>query len=182
MDMKSQVGLRGLLAATLLPLMLLGLYVLAIQIHGMVRYDPVYFEHEYVEKYDTPGSVAWTLERALQSGDEALLAELQGRRRPGSFYAAPSVIFTMLLERTDRFFTYSYFDMKTFNRHTYHIEQVGNRYVVMQSDAYYYLHSGQWLTVFLPLAITWWALLLVAALAMWIHNSSTRLREQMYTR
>jgi hypothetical protein len=181
-SMGSRVILRWILAATLLPVILLGLYAGAIQIHRLVRYDPIYFAPEYVEKYDVPGSVARALEGALQSGDQALLAELQGRRRPAEFYTSPSMVFALMLESTDRFFTYSYFDMQSLERHTYHVERIDGRYVIMQSDAYYYLYSGRWLATFLPLAIAWWALVLVVVLAMGVYYLSARMREQMYAR
>lgn len=178
--MRSRIGLRWILPAILVPVILLGLYVLAVQIHGLVRYDPVYFTPEYVATYETSGSVARALEGALQTGDQTLLAELQGRRRPSSFYTSPSMVFALLLERTGSFFTYSYFDMKTLERHTYHIEQINGRYVVTQPDAYYYLHSGRWSATFLPLASAWWALMIVVMLAMWVSHISAQMRERMY--
>ena len=179
-DMRRFVDARWVMLATLVPLLVLGLYVLAIQIHGLMRYDPAFFTDEYVEQYGTPGAVARALETALQNDDQMLLAELQGRQRPAEFYTSPSIIFVMMWERTDRYFTYLYFDMQTFERHTYHFEEVDGRYVAMQPDPYFYLSSGRWVLVFLPIAIAWWAIEIVAVLAVVLYRLSARMREQMY--
>lgn len=177
---KRYINLRWVVLATLFPLLLLGLYVLAVQIHGLVRYDLAYFTEDYVEEYKTPGSVARALEGALREDDQVLQAELQGRRRPAKFYTSPSLIFVMMWERTDHFFTYLYFDMQTYERHVYHLEEVDGRYVAMQPDAYYFFHSGRWLVVFTPLAIAWWVVEIVVILAVVVFRLSARMREQMY--
>ncbi len=180
MTARKYVNVRWVVAAALFPLVLLGLYALAMQIYSQVRFDPDYFAPEYREKYDTPGAVARTLEKALQSEDEALLAELQGRLRPASFTANPNIIFIMLWERSDRFFTYLYLDMQTYERQIYHFEKVRGRYVVTPPDAYYYLYSGRWVVGFVPVAIAWWLLEIVVVLAVWLYRLSARMREQMY--
>jgi hypothetical protein len=172
-------GLRWILVAVLLPLMLLGLYVLGMQVYGGLRYDLAYFAPEYVEKYNTPGSTAKAIETALQNGDRALMAELQGRR-PAAFEAMPNLVFIMLQERTARYNTYLYLNRDTYERYTYHVEKVRGRYVVTPPDAYYYLHSGRWIDIFLPAAIGWWVLDLAALLVVWFYRLSARMREQMY--
>jgi len=174
------VNLRWVLAAALLPLLLAGLFALAVEIQALRRYDPAYFTITYVERYDTPGSVARVLERALQSDDRMLLAELQGLRRPASFQTSPDLIFVMLWERGDRYISYLYFDMQTYERHMYYFEQVGERWVVTPPDAWYYLHSGRWLGVFLPVAITWWLVQAVVVLVVLVFRLSARLRELRY--
>jgi hypothetical protein len=173
------LNVRWILAAALLPLMLLGLYVLAMQVYEGFRYDPSYFAAEYAAKYDTPGAVAKSLETALQIGDRALMSELEGRQA-AALKAMPSLVFIMLWDRTDRYYTYLYVNRDTYERHTYHVEQVQGRYVVTPADAYYYLHAGRWMGVFVPAAITWWVLELFAVLLVWIYRLSTHLREQMY--
>lgn len=174
------VSIRWIVVATLVPLVLLGFYVLAIQLHSLTRYDPAYFTQKYVEMYETPGAVARTMEGALQTNDQVLLAELQGRQRPAKFYTSSSMSFVMLWEYTDRFFTYLYFDMQTYERHTYHFEEVDGRYVAMMPDPYFYFHSGRWVLVFFPLAISWWAIEIVVILVVLLYHVSARLREQMY--
>jgi hypothetical protein len=178
--MRRFLNVRWIIVVALVPLALLGLYVLVIQIHGLTRYDPVYFTRKYVEMYDNPGSVARTLEGALQANDKVLLAELQGRRRMATFYTSPDMIFVMLWERMDRFFTYLYFDMQTYERHVYHFEEINGRYVAMEPDPYYYFHSGRWVLVFAPLSITWWAIEIVVILVVVLYRISARLRERIY--
>lgn len=180
MKIRPHLSLRWVLAAALLPLALAALFVLAMQVYGLVRYDPDYFSATYAERYDTPGAVARALERALQSGDRALLAELQGLRWPAAFEANPDMIFVMLWERDERYISYMYFDVRTHHRHMHYVEQVKGRWVVSPSDPYYYLHSGRWLRVFGPLAVVWWLLEIVVILAAWLFRTSARLRERMY--
>lgn len=177
---QSYLNLRRVLAATLLPLVLAGLFVLAVQVQGLVRYDLAYFTAEYAERYDTPGAVARALEGALQTDDRELLAELQGLRRTAAFETSPKIIFVMLWERDDRYFTYMYQDMQTLRRHPHYVEKVKGRWVVSPSDAYYYFHSGRWLGVFMPLAIVWWVLEIVVVLGLLVYRLSARLRREMY--
>ncbi|HIE38590.1 MAG TPA: hypothetical protein EYP77_05910 [Anaerolineae bacterium] len=174
------LNLRGALAVALLPPVLAGLFVLAVETHGLVRYDPAYFTPLYAERYDTPGSVALALERALQTGGAALLAELQGLRRPATFKTGSSIIFIMLLDSDGRYFNYLYFDIDTYKRYTHYIEQVGDRWVVTPMDAYYYFHSGRWLGVFLPVALVWWLVEAVTILAVWLYRSSARFRARLW--
>lgn len=172
--------LRWVVVAILFPLMALGFYVLAVHVLGASRYDPRYFTAEYQQDYDSPGAVALALEAALQSGDRAVLAELQGRQHPANLPTSPFVTFVMLTNRTDRFFTYLYMDMRTYQPYDYHLEKVEGRYVVMPPDAYYYLYSGRWILVFLPLAAGWWLLSLLVFLLVSVHRLSVRLRQQIY--
>jgi hypothetical protein len=166
--MKARVGVGRIAAVTFLPLVLLGLYVLSMQIHGLVRYDPAYFTAPYLERYQTSGSVARALEKALQTGDQVLLAELQARRRPAAFAANPNLSFIMLSEYTERYLTYLYVDMSNYERYPHYIEQVNGRWVVSAPDPYFYMNSGRWQAVFLPLALAWWALEGVVLLAAWL--------------
>jgi hypothetical protein len=176
---RSWTGVRWILVGGLLPLMLLGLYVLAIGFYGVLRYDPAYFATEYAQKYSTPASTAKGIESALQNGDRALMAELQGRRA-ASLTAMPNLVFVMLEERTARYSTYLYLDRDTYEQYTYHVERVRGRYVVTPPDAYYYLHSGQWREVFVPVAVGWWAVELFFVLAWWFYRLSARRRAEMY--
>jgi hypothetical protein len=177
---KQVVDFRWVVAAALLPLVLMGLLALGVQIHDLVRYDPAYFSETYVERYGAPGAAARALERALQAGEQALLAELQGLQRTAAFETSPDMIFIMLWERGDRYISYLYFDMQTYERHMHYFEQVKGRWVVTPLDAHYYLHSGRWLRIFLPVAIVWWALEVVVVLSVALYRVSARLRAQMY--
>lgn len=142
----------------LMPLVLLGLLALAMQAHGLLRYDPAYFSEPYVERYGTPDSVASALERALQTADGALLAELQGLRSPRAFETNRLIDFVRMSERTDRYITYLYVDLQTYDRYPHHVEWVDGRWVVSPVDVYYLMQSGRWQRVFLPAALAWWFL------------------------
>ncbi len=178
--MKLLVRLRWVAVVAFGPLVVLGLLALGAWIHGLVRYDPAYFSDAYRAEYPTAGSVARTLEQALQVDDRELLAELQGLRSPAEFGTAPTMIFVMLLERTDRYITYLYFDMESYERQPHFFEEVDGRWVVSPEDAYYYMHSGEWQRVFLPLAIIWWLVGFLAIALVWLFRASERMRARLY--
>jgi hypothetical protein len=180
MKIKLHVRLRWILFVILLPFVLLGVLVLAVAAYDLVRHDPAYFADAYRERYSTPGEAARALEGVLQRNDEAMLAELQGLRWPAEFYASPDMIFVMLLEHTDRYITYLYFDMQTYERHPHYFEEVDGRWVVAPTDAAYYVHSGQWQRVFWPLAIVWWLLGVVTIGMVWLFRASARARARLY--
>ncbi len=151
-------NVRTIAALTMLPLVAAGVYLLTTGIAGVpgLRYDPAYFSAEYVSRYNAPSAVIIDLERAIRSGDRQLMAELQGLRRPTTFPTSPHVRMTILYNVTDRYFSYLFWDTKTYDRFPYHVEQVGGRWVVAPEDGYYYFHSGRWLGTWLPLAELWW--------------------------
>ncbi|MGC9335540.1 MAG: hypothetical protein ACP5JJ_15425 [Anaerolineae bacterium] len=170
---------RWILLVLLVPFIALGLLVVAIEAHSLIRYDPAYFADEYLDQYSTPSDVARTLEVALRTGDDVLLAELQALRWPAEFETGPSIVFTMLWERTDRYLTYLYVDMQSYERHPYHLELVHGRYVVAPEDLHYFLYSGQWKRVFFPLAIIWWVLGLAAVGLVWLLRVSEGMRARL---
>jgi hypothetical protein len=178
--MRMYVRPRWIMIVVLAPFVLLGLLVLIVKAYGLVRYDAAYFADEYLERYSTPGDAARALEGALRTGDQALLVELQGLRWPAKLETSPSMIFVMLWERTDRYFTYLYFDMQTYERHPHYFEAVDGRWVVTPPDLYYYIHSGQWQRVFWPLAIVWWLLGTVVIGIVWLFRASERARARLY--
>ena len=180
MRWKPVVSWRAILFVALTPIIVLGLLFLAVWLYGLVRYDPAYFTEPYLSRYDTPGKTARALEQALQTNDPMLLAELQGLRHPAKFKTAPSMIFVMLLERTDRYFTYLYFDMQTYERYPHYFEEVNGRWVVSPPDLYYYIHSGRWLVVFTPIAIVWWLLGGLALGIVTVIRVSDRFRAKLY--
>lgn len=168
-----------LLLVLLAPFVILGLLVVAVKAYGLVRYDPAYFADEYLHRYSAPSEVARSLEVALRTGDDALLAELQALRWPGEFETGPGIVFTMLWQSTDRFLTYLYVDMQDYERHPHHVEFVQGRYVVAPQDLHYYLYSGEWKRVFSPLAITWWILGLAAVGLVWLFRVSGSMRARL---
>jgi hypothetical protein len=177
--MRRYVRLRWIALVVFTPFVLLGLLVLIVRAYGLVRFDPAYFTDTYVERYSTPGDAALRMEDALQSGDQALLAELQGLRWPAKFETSPSMVFVMLWERTDRYMTYLYLDMQTYERYPHYFEQVGGRWVVTPADLTFYIQSGQWQDIFWPLAIVWWLLGAVAIGIVWVFRASARARARL---
>jgi hypothetical protein len=174
------VRLRWFLFVALVPLVVLGLLALGTRTYDLIRHDPVYFADEYLERYSTPGEAARDLERALQANDAVLLAELQGLRWPASFKTGRAIIFVMLWERTERYMTYLYFDMDSYERQPHYFEEVDGRWVVSPPDLHYYMNSGRWRETFLPVAIVWWLLGGLVLGFLWLSRASQRFREQLY--
>jgi hypothetical protein len=69
-------SIRWIPAVVLLPFAVLGLLALVTQLLGLVGYDPAYSTPTYVERYQAANVILRLLERTLQRGDRALLAEL----------------------------------------------------------------------------------------------------------
>jgi len=62
----------------IIPVMIAFGYFLYVSAQEVFRYDEQYFTPSYQEKYNSPGTIARTLEGALQEGNQQLLKELQG--------------------------------------------------------------------------------------------------------
>lgn len=178
--MRFYVRPRWIVTVAITPFVVLGLLILVVKAYGLVRYDPIYFAEPYLGRYSTPGDVARAMEGALKSDDKALLAELQGLRWPAKFETSPSMIFVMLWDRTDRYFTYLFFDMQSYERYPHYFEKVNGRWVVSPDDLYFYVYSGQWQRVFWPLAIVWWLLGIVAIGIVWVFRASERARARLF--
>ena len=152
-----KAAFRSLLVVGLIPFILLGLLVSVAKAYGLMRYDPTYFTETYQIRYDTPGAAAKTLESALQTGDAALLAELQGLRWPASFESSPAITWVQLWERTDRYVTYLYYDVSANRPYLFHMEEARARWVVSPSDMYHFVESGAYKRWFLTVSLVWWA-------------------------
>jgi len=174
------IDLRKALVFALVPLVVALLFVVGVKVYGLFRYDPAYFTDQDVENYESPSDVALALETALQTNDQALMREVQGLRYPATFVTSPNIRFVILLERTDQYFTYLYLDMDTYQRYSHYVEYVDGRWVVSPEDCTYYLRSGMWLRVALPLALVWWLVQLVVVLATIVFRLSRQMREEMY--
>jgi hypothetical protein len=153
----AKAAFRSLLVVGLIPFILLGLLVSVGKAYGLMRYDPAYFTETYQERYDTPGAVAKALESALQTGDRALLAELQALRWPSSLESGPAITWVQLWERTDRYVTYLYYDVSANTPYLYHMEEARGRWVVSPSDVYHFVESGAYKRWFLTFSLVWWA-------------------------
>lgn len=147
------------------PLVIAGALWLGSYIHGRVRFDEAYFSAEYQEEYSSPGPVAIALETAIKHGDTRLYSELTGLKREIMLESRPKMAYMLLVEVDESgYFHYLYFDFDTFHRQTHYIKEVNQRWVVAPEDVYFYFDSGQWLRTFMPLAMTWWAILIVIGL------------------
>lgn len=171
-------GLYSVILILLVPFVALGLLVLAVKLHGLVRFDPAFFTPEYQE-YAEASQIVRALEQGLQAGNGPLLAELQGLRRPGQFETGDTISFVKLWERTGRYDTYLYVDMDSYERYEHHLEQVQGRWVVAPEDLRYLLYSGRWRATFVPAAIVWWALGLAALVLLWLLRRSASLRSRL---
>lgn len=180
MKQKSPRWFLIFLALALLPLVLAGLFVLVVRMSEQARFDPTYFSAPYIERYNTQASVALGIERAVQTGDQALVVELQGVRRPMRIVPNPDFRWVILYEVDSGYYTYLYFDIQTFARTAYHVEEVGGRWVLSPTDARYYLRTGRWVRAFGPLASIWWSIEIVTGLMMWFWYAAARYRASLY--
>lgn len=164
----------------ILPVLIGVLFIAGMEFYRNYRYDLGYFTAEYAERYNNPGSVARSLEVALQVADTNLIAELNGMRaRPKPLEPNPSLILTILIEVKEDYFHYLYFDMATFRRHPHFIKEVDNRWVHVPGDVYYYYDSGEWMKFYSPLAITYWVLVCAVSLGILFFRLTKRARVRM---
>ena len=179
--MKTRTLLLGL-GLFVLPLFAAGIFILSVRAEAIFRYDPAYFTPHYQELYSSPGSVATAIESALRNNDPALLAELTGlRHKIRPLQTNPNLYFMTVLKVTDAgYFQYLFLDVKTYLRTVFNIKKVDGRWVMVPSDAYYFLDSGDWLLFFLPATAVWWSLLAVIAIGVAISRIAARFREQVY--
>jgi hypothetical protein len=171
-----------LLALTILPLLVAGVYVAITEIQALYRFNQAYFSPDYERVYSAPGAVAIALEQAIREDDPGLYAELTALRKPRPVPGAnPDVRLLLLLEVSERgYFDYLFFNTKTYERATHHIKKVNDRWVVFPQDAYYYLDSGEWIKTFSPLAALYWSILFVVEIAVIVFRLAAKIRESMY--
>lgn len=170
-----------LAALALIPLLLAGLYAVAMEIHSQFRYDETFFTPNYQESYFSPGVVALALEGALKQGDTRLYHELSGLRESSqTLQPEPRKSLSILLEVDDHdYIHYLYFDTDSFRRDTRHIKEVNGRWVVSPEDAYFFYDSGRWVGVFFPVALIWWLLLIVFLLGSLVWRAAAKSRSAM---
>ena len=166
----------------LLPLFVAGMYILAMRLQGLIRYDPSYFTGHYQELYPSPGVVASAIELALHDNTPSTFAELTGLRykmRPPQ--PNPDVHLMLALKVTDTgYYQYLFFNVKTYQRIVYNVKEVNGRWILVPRDPYYFLDSGDWLLFFVPAVTIWWSLLAVVAAGTAIFRLAARFREQLY--
>jgi hypothetical protein len=165
----------------LLPVVLVAVLLLAGKLQRIGRYDPVYFSPEYQDRYDTPGAVLTDVEAALNDGDRQLMNELLATRKGARpLTARPQVGFVFMAGEQGEYLEYLFLDRQNYSRVVQYVREEGGRYIAAEADLYFYMDSGRWLAVAVPLAASWWILVLlftggvylyrrlaVARLAMW---------------
>jgi hypothetical protein len=153
------------------------------QVMELSRYDPAFFSGEYLERYETPGSVAIDLEQALREGDMQLMAELQATRTgPSALLPRSSLIFALLLSVEGDYFHYLYFDAADYSRVIEYVKERDGRYVASEPDFYFYMDSGRWRGVAAPIAAAWWSLVAVYTVATYIYRRMAVTRMERFGR
>ena len=167
----------------LAPLIIVVLLFIAAGVARLFRYDPAYFEEYHLRRYDTPGSIATGLERALSQGDTTLMAELQATRfDPAPLEARPNLVFSYLIDIEAGYYNYLYWDTSDFRRVAQRVHQVQGRYVVSPEDLNYWMSSGRWQEVAGPIAVLWWLTLSLTTAVMWVYRHFDRERRRIYSR
>ncbi|HNS50332.1 MAG TPA: hypothetical protein PKO09_04035 [Anaerolineae bacterium] len=156
--LKAWRWLRWVVVVAVLPFAILGLVALADGLVGNSRFDPSYFAAPYLERYSTPAAAVKSMESGLRRGDLALIAELQGLKRPASFRTSSGITFVELWENCGPYRVYLFLDRQTYMRSLIPFEEVQGRWVAGPRDLRFYLRSGHWRTPFLIAAGVWWAL------------------------
>lgn len=153
------------------------------QIQELTRFDPAYFTDSYLERYESPGSVAIALENGLRDGDEQLMAELLATRSgPGTIDPQPSLIFIFLLGIDGEYFQYLYLNTSDYTRVIQYVKQHQGRYVATGADLYFYIDSGRWTGVAAPISATWWILVAVYTAATYVYRRMAAVRQRMFDR
>jgi len=165
----------------LLPVILVGFFLLVAWIMDLTRYNPAFFSEDYRERYAVPSPLLEDLETALRNGDGALLAELQGTRQvPSNQEKLSNVRFLIFWETHGKYTDYLFMDMKNYHRYLQHLRIVEGRYVLIPDGAYYLADSGRWKFTFGPLALVYWLLVILFTLGIWIYRSMSAYREKVY--
>ncbi len=167
-----------------IPVMIAFGYFLFVTAQEIFRYDEQYFTLHYQEKYNSPGTVARTLEGALKEGNQQLLKELQGiHRDPDILEPNPRISLSILLDVDDAgYFHYMFFDFEIYRRSTYYVIDVCGRWVLAPEDLYFYWQTGRWLDFYLPSALTWWVILIVAGGGLLLFQQAKKIRQVDFNR
>ena len=75
-----------------------------------------------------------------------------------------------------------FFDFDTYRRSTYYIIDVRERWVLVPEDLNFYWQTGRWLDFFLPSALTWWVILIIAWGGMLLFRQAKKIRQTDFNR
>jgi hypothetical protein len=166
----------------LFPFLLLALAFLVSFIQGVVRYNPAYFTQEYLDRYAIKAELLHDLETAINQGDGLLLAEIQGTRSvPRNLEPLPNVHFLIYWDRDGKYDEYLFMDSQNYHRYMQYLRKAKGRYVRVPEGLYYYMDSGNWIHIFVPLLVIWWVLVALFTLGIWIYRSMAAVRKEMYS-
>lgn len=169
------------LGLMLLPVLVLVIAFLIGWIQGLVRYDPVYFTDEYLQRYATPSELLTDLETALRNGDSALLAALQGTGDvPQHLEPLPNVRFLVFWKRDGKYSDYLFMDKTNYHRYMQHVKLVKGRYVKIPETIHFYMDSGRWIHTFGPIMAIWWLVVILFTAAVWFHRYMAVVRKDIY--
>lgn len=181
MNRRKYIDWHFVLGLMALPLVAALIFLWLGWVQSQTRYNPRYFTPEYLEVYSSPTSVVFELERALQSGDAILVAELRGTRQvPTGLQPQPNLEASIFHFDEGKYLNYLFFEQPSYGRYVKHIREYNGRYIEVPEGIYFYMDSGRWLDIFLPLAFFWWILLLLFTGGVWFYRAMAAEREKMY--
>ncbi len=155
------------LAAAILPLLAAGVFLAYAGILSIpaLRYNPAYFAEPYLSRYDSPRAVLEVLEQQVfKTADPALTAEIEGLRRAYPLPHNARLFGGVAWQFDDPFLAYLFWDYQTYERYAVYLEEVNGRWVLVPTDAVFYLRTGLWKRAWLPIALPWWLAELAALL------------------
>lgn len=149
-----------------LPLIIAAICVLISYSMMRDRWDPVYFEDEYLELYSDPRDTILIAADAIMNDDQDLLRELQGVKDPLTVQMRPVLVYIfpysyyinyqrflfespndwIQIEGGDvRFANFLFADREIHKLIPLTVEQVQGRWVFVPSGPYLYFQTGAWL-------------------------------------
>lgn len=181
MDERRSMDWPYIVGLLLLPIAIVGIFLIAGWVDGLLRFHPDYFTPAYLKRYADPASVLTDLERALRQGDAETLKALEGTRLITRDLAPmPNVRFIILWEGDEKYMDYLFMDTHNYHRYMQHIKFFRGRYVRVPEGLYYYVDSGQWLSTFGPIAAVWWILVSLFTIGFYIYRSMERFRASLF--
>lgn len=183
MERPKKVDWPYVIGLLLLPFIVMGAILLVVWVQGLTRYDPAYFSQDYVDRYAVPSELLLELETALRSGDQELLAELQGTKGlPGEMTPLPNLRFLIFWDQSEKYSDYLFMDTRNYHRYMQHLKLVDERYVRVPDGLYYLVDSGGWISTFGPIAAIWWTGVILLTIGIWVYRSMAKVRSDLFSK